>query len=537
MSFSAVLDGTVRFHVEHGDSADRLKSIPDNSIDAGVMDPPYGLSREPDIAEVLRHWLAGDDYVHRGGGFMGKTWDSFVPGPALWREVFRVLKPGAHLLVFGGTRTSDLLTIALRMAGFEIRDSISWLYGSGFPKSLNVSKAIDKAAGAERGRNPNHRAVSGVNYEGTYAGKNTGAAEKTASTTDAAKQWDGWGTSLKPAQEPIIVARKPLIGTVVQNVLAHGTGALNIDACRVVTTDNLNGGAYSGDLRQRDNYAPTDQDAASTLSRLNRGAGDFVQPTGRWPANVVLSHTDECVRLGRKRVKATSIHGEDVAVRRTGAHADAGGHQTIGREQPVRGYADADGKESVEDWQCIAGCPIAELDRQSGVLPPRGNKNVSNSGVGLFHGQKRAMAPREDLRDSGGASRFFNTFESDPDDIATGLFVYQAKASKADRNAGFASDEAGNTHPTLKSTPLMRHLVKLIAKPGDVVLDAFCGSGSTGRGALLEGCRFIGIEREDTEAEPYVTIARRRIADADSKHNESLLTQGKRKRKAQQDLL
>lgn len=170
------------------------------------------------------------------------------------------------------------------------------------------------------------------------------------------------------------------------------------------------------------------------------------------------------------------------------------------------GHADEDGKESVADWRCVEGCPVAELDRHSG-----------------------------------GASRFFNTFGVDRDDIDTALFVYQAKASRADREAGcdglperlsegtmdggVITSEGRNApktgrvlvrngHPTVKSTPLMRHLVKLIAKPGDVVLDAFCGSGSTGRGAVLEGCRFIGIEREDTETDPYVTIARRRIADA-----------------------
>src|SRR5690606_15928875 len=129
---------------------DVMRQLPDNSVDAVVTDPPYGLSREPDIEEVLRHWLAGDDYEHRGGGFMGETWDSFVPGPAVWREVFRVLKPGGHILCFAGTRTVDLMGISLRLGGFEIRDCLQWLYGSGFPKSLDVSKAIDKMAGAER---------------------------------------------------------------------------------------------------------------------------------------------------------------------------------------------------------------------------------------------------------------------------------------------------------------------------------------------------------------------------------------------------
>src|SRR5690606_28891405 len=133
----------------HGDCLQVLRTFPSNTVDSVVTDPPYGLSREPDIREVLEKWLAGEDYTHRGGGFMGKTWDSFVPGPSIWREVDRVLKPGGHALVFAGTRTQDLMTISLRLAGFEIRDVIEWLYFSGFPKSLDVSKAFDKRAGVE----------------------------------------------------------------------------------------------------------------------------------------------------------------------------------------------------------------------------------------------------------------------------------------------------------------------------------------------------------------------------------------------------
>ena len=129
-----------------GDCRETLRLLPSRSIDAVVTDPPYGLSKEPDAAEVLRHWLAGDDYTHTGGGFMGKSWDSFVPGPTVWREVFRVLKPGGHVLCFAGTRTQDLMGMALRLAGFEIRDAIAWAYGTGFPKSHDVSKA----AGAEQ---------------------------------------------------------------------------------------------------------------------------------------------------------------------------------------------------------------------------------------------------------------------------------------------------------------------------------------------------------------------------------------------------
>lgn len=222
-----------------------------DSIDAIVTDPPYGLSKQPDMAEVLRHWLAGDDYVSNGRGFMGKSWDSFVPGPATWREAFRCLKPGGWAVVFAGSRTQDLMSVSLRLAGFEVMDVGQWLYGSGFPKSLDISKAIDKAAGAEReviGRSEN--GIAGGSGEFT-AGNAASAGFKaeydiTAPATDAAKQWDGWGTALKPGYEPFILCRKPLDGTYANNVLKHGVGALNIDGTRgdgdrwpanVVTTD------------------------------------------------------------------------------------------------------------------------------------------------------------------------------------------------------------------------------------------------------------------------------------------------------------
>lgn len=214
--------------------------LADNSIDAVVTDPPYGLSKEPDMMEVMKHWMNGDDYVHTGGGFMGKSWDSFVPGPSIWKEVFRVLKPGGHLLAFFGSRTYDIGTLAIRLAGFEIRDQIMWVYGSGFPKSLDVSKAIDKAG-----------------------------------ATDEAKQWEGWGTALKPAHEPICVARKPLCGTVAENVLTHGTGALNIDGCRIEGRERTDYGLANSSRSQGSTY--------STPS----GSADFDSTKGRWPANFV----------------------------------------------------------------------------------------------------------------------------------------------------------------------------------------------------------------------------------------------------------
>src|SRR5690625_1577709 len=229
--------------VIHGDCLDVLKELDDNSVDSVVTDPPYGLSKEPDINEVLSKWLAGEEYDHGHGGFMGKSWDSFVPPPSLWKEVHRVLKPGGHALVFAGTRTQDLMTISLRLAGFEVRDVIEWLYFSGFPKSHNVSKAFDRRAGAEREKVGEYTISGTVDIQGgNYnSGKTTTKTlDITAPATELARKWDGWGTALKPAHEPIIVVRKPLIDadtgrklTVADCVEKYGTGAINIDASRI----------------------------------------------------------------------------------------------------------------------------------------------------------------------------------------------------------------------------------------------------------------------------------------------------------------
>lgn len=269
-----------------GDCLDVLRELPDNSIDSVVTDPPYGLSKEPDIEEVLTKWMAGEDYEHRGGGFMGKTWDSFVPGPAIWREVYRVLKPGGHALVFAGTRTQDLMTVSLRLAGFEIRDVIEWLYFSGFPKSLDVSKAFDKRAGAERevigeyrvtGNALTPTSVKGGTYVTGAPSSGAGYLKITAPATPLAKKWDGWGTNLKPSHEPIIMARKPLAGTVAENVERWGTGALNIDGCRIGTDIVGWGGrpssGYSGGL---------DTDTSGKPRPVE----------GRFPANCVTTEPD-----------------------------------------------------------------------------------------------------------------------------------------------------------------------------------------------------------------------------------------------------
>jgi len=228
----------------HGDSLHELTKLDDNSIDAVVSDPPYGLSNisHSALMSCLKEWALGNySYLPAAKGFMGKSWDGFVPPPALWREVYRVMKPGAHALIFAGSRTQDLMGLSLRVAGFEIRDILQWLYGSGFPKSHDVSKAIDKVKGA--------------------------------------KQYDGWGTALKPAYEPILLVRKQLIGSVAENVLEHGTGGINIDACRIDSNDSL------ARINKIDNgMLGVGNGLSSQALRVAQGLDEL----GRYPSNVIL---------------------------------------------------------------------------------------------------------------------------------------------------------------------------------------------------------------------------------------------------------
>lgn len=281
----------------HGDSREELRALAADSIDACVCDPPYAL-----VSIVKRFGGASAApakdrdglYKRASAGFMGKQWDTGETAfdPAFWVEVLRVLKPGAHLVAFGGTRTFHRLVCAIEDAGFEVRDQLAWLFGSGFPKSHDVSKGIDKAAGAapiatgEFKRASIQRNGAGDDWErGAFAShpEDTKRVEITAPATAAARQWQGWGTALKPAHEPIVLARKPLIGTVAANVLQHGTGALNIDACRVEGTprtthsdgNRVTTMAASGHLNGKKPHGPEPGAAA------------------RWPANVIHDGSEE----------------------------------------------------------------------------------------------------------------------------------------------------------------------------------------------------------------------------------------------------
>ncbi|MEQ7847742.1 DNA methyltransferase [Nocardioides kribbensis] len=470
--------------LHHGDCLDVLRALPDASVDAVVTDPPYGLGNTTpaQVADTVIRWVNGErDYLPGGAGFMGKAWDAFVPPVAVWDECLRVLKPGGHVLAFAGSRTHDLMTLGLRLAGFDIRDSFAWLYGSGFPKSLDVSKAIDKGTGANRLRQlectawmkstgitaaqinaatssfmgshyltdrmqaaiptadmfdllrpllpevpeaierlvaertgiewtdyvnrPVLRQVKRTGKEpGTY-GAFVGDNIETAAATTQSAHWQGWGTALKPAYEPIVMARKPIAGTVAANVLAHGTGALNIDGCRV-------GG---GVLRPARKATGRTGEVFGSGLEGSRAIEDTT--AGRWPANVVLDES----------------------------------------------------QAEVLDEQSGEG--------QSRIGKPRGAD--SGDGWGM-------TATGAECDDQGGASRFF--------------YVAKADASERVRVDGVA-------HPTVKPISVMRWLVRLVTPEGGTVLEPFAGSGTTAEACILEGFKCIAIEREAD----YLPLIKQRI--------------------------
>ena len=361
----------MNFEVEHGDALDVLKNWDDDQFDSVVTDPPAGI------------------------GFMEKKWDKDKGGRHQWIdwlrkimiEVLRVSKPGAHMLCWSLPRTSHWTTTAIEEAGWEIRDVITHHYGSGFPKSVDVSKEIDKKAGAER-ETIGQRVVGGT---GKSFGKHVGIEKPerqiidvTIPATELAKVWDGWGTGLKPASEYWVLARKPFRSTVADCVEKNGTGTINIDGCRVGTEKRFN--------------PPAGNDRMEGFQ-----VGDFGMKSnvdgrlceGRWPANLILSHSHDCKPSG-----------------------------------------------------CSKGCPVAEI---------------------------------------GSFSRFF----------------YVAKPSPREKRSGI--DE--NIHPTVKNVRLMRWLCRLITPSNGLILDPFCGSGSTGCAAMLEGFEFYGIEQN----EDYVKLALQRL--------------------------
>lgn len=411
--------------VETGECLSVMREIAPETFHSCVCDPPYGLK------------------------FMGKDWDHGIPGVPYWAAVLRVLKPGAHLLAFGGTRTFHRLACAIEDAGFEIRDTIMWVYGSGFPKSHDVSKAMDRAAGCVRPRVP-----GGVS---TDRGYNGGFVPGEAISGEAIR-WSGYGTALKPAWEPIIVARKPLFGTVAQNCIEHGCGAINVDGCRVRWAGPQDAAAAAAaaavGFRSSQSAGRTQTVSFGPTQRENVPEWNTESP-GRWPANL--------------------IH---------------------------------DGSEEVEDgFPSPHGAGYARPDKPGGSYD--GSGGIGFGGIGVGHCGFR-------LGDSGSASRFFYCAKASRGEREAGLREAGRKTlGEYPEDPGKSgSPRARNLHPTVKPVALMRYLCRLVKTPGDtLILDPFMGSGSTGIAALAEGCRFFGIEKKPE----YVAIARARIRYANKR--------------------
>lgn len=473
-----------RITLHSGDCLDILPTLAECSIDSCVTDPPYGLS------------------------FMGRNWDHGVPGIPFWKEVYRVLKPGAHLVAFGGSRTYHRMACAIEDAGFEIRDSLMWVYGQGFPKSHDVSKGIDKAAGELEARG------KGFNVAGQNVGLNQNRELRSdhpnyqpyIPATDAAREWQGWGTALKPAFEPIVLARKPLSEkTVAENVLRWRTGALNIDGCRIGTQTRTNSSAPRA---KRNGF----------VDGFVGGAIAATHDHGRWPANVCHDGSDEVVAafpsnsarffFNASDELCTQNNASDAELRFPQANELVGSVLKGAVEQstpqlvlksidfpaPFTSVTPSELKQTsarlIEMIQSFA----KKCSRES--LPAKLTLSDSLVSIAAVCERIDTITITISLSKSNGsvAPVTFNitltNSEVGAKDSApsSARFHYSAKASKADR--------AGSKHPTVKPVSLMQWLCRLITPPGGTVLDPFAGSGTTGAACRLDGFRAVLIERE-----------------------------------------
>lgn len=473
------------FFLHEDDCRKFLALLPEHSVEAVVTDPPYEL------------------------GFMGQGWDrsGIAFDASLWAEVLRILKPGGHLLAAGIGRTHHRMMVAVEDAGFEIRDCIYHIFGSGFPKNLDVSKAIDRLKGAKRPIVGRYASPEGGKWDIRQADNPSAPGSGgmfTAPATEEAASWKGWGTALKPAVEIWVLARKPLFeASVTENVLKWGTGALNIDACRIAGP----GGPVSCTGTGWASQDRKNAEAGYRPRAYYQGQEGFAyepHPLGRWPANLILSHSEECVFKGYKRIRGNgtskTFHGPYGGASATGF--------LRGWSHSGNQHADSDGTELVEEWDCVPGCPVRALDEQSSVLKSGFMKaGTVRSNLCGYQEAMFATTLHGTYGDSGGASRFF----------------YHGKVSRSERwsfcrdcNGAVLPEELENhrgqghhivMHPTQKPLGLMRWLVRLVTPPGGLVLDPFAGSGTTLTAAVAEGFRAVGCECDPE----YVAIARARL--------------------------
>ena len=442
-------------------------------VDSVVTDPPYEL------------------------GFMGKSWDStgIAFQPDTWKLAYKLLKPGGHLLAFSGSRTYHRMAVAIEDAGFEIRDQMMWLYGSGFPKSLNLGKGVDRRLGNERiktGETKTHaRKGVAIAEERSAIGAGAFGQETEEEVTVGTSEWEGWGTALKPAHEPVVVARKPLSEkSIVDNVLKHGTGGINIDGCRIDGevvrpesnpdfrdiadkamaqggVNKLNFNQMSGAKRKTTKRKSRSKDGVWTDDNSGMSAEGSVyadaDPRGRFPANVMHD-------------------GSDVITKefpQTGKSSGGGGDKTVSKNKNV-------------------------FDGGWGNIQYEDNIGYGDNGSAarFFYCPKVSQTERNDGLDS------FETKQTQGG--GGGIGDYQDDVNSASGKFGSEKAPSKNTHPTVKPVELMKYLCRLVTPKGGTVLDPFMGSGSTGIAAKDEGFNFIGIERE----KEYYNIAKSRIGSS-----------------------
>lgn len=414
----------------NADCIEAMRAMPDNSVDSIVTDPPYEL------------------------GFMGKSWDAsgIAFNIEVWQEALRVIKPGGHLIAFSGSRTYHRMAVAIEDAGFQIRDQIMWVYGSGFPKSHNISKGIDKASDFEGEVIGTEKIDIGIQGGSMHAGRQTNVVEREVVelSPDAAK-WQGWGTALKPAHEPMVLARKPLEGTVANNVLTFGVGGLNIDATRV---DGREISQSRGAKETSDVYS------AISVPALENA---YPKELGRFPANFIHDGSDEVVALFPDS-KSTSGKKQP---NNTNNEVYSG----TWNSQPDKIGGFDDSGSAARFFYCAKA---SKRDRNEGLEGFEG-KEIGAKGNGLARKCATCSASVID------------------------------GCNCPDRT--FVNPTRANHHPTVKPVTLMQYLVRLVTPPNGIVLDPFMGSGSTGKACAYEGFDFIGI---DQSAE-YVAIAQARI--------------------------
>lgn len=450
----------------HSEAGEALSEMEPESFEACVTDPPYEL------------------------GFMGKSWDrsGIAFDPDFWEEVYRVLKPGAHLLSFGGTRTHHRMMAAIEDAGFEIRDTLTWHYGGGFPKATDMSKTIDRRKGKsdEREVVSTRKETSGLKRideknkdhgfrPNEYFDDEPDVIEETKPATEKAKRWEGWKTGLKPATEFICMARKPFDGATVDALLEHGVGALNVDDCRI--------GVDPNDENIRENWQDHERSTSSIFGEADGAAKDFDGSEGRYPANLLMDDRASALMdeqsgelYSASAVYGTEDGGESLFGSGEGGRKTDGHDATGGASRFFRTVSNNEGRYPSN--LLLDERASVMLDGQSGKCPT-GNSSHGGKG-GMFNlSENKKELPA--YHDKGGASRFF----------------YCPKASTSERNLGVEE----NDHPTVKPVELMGYLIRLVTPEGGKVLDPFGGSGTTGMAAVLEQKQFVIVEKDEDSAD------------------------------------